>query len=103
MSTDDGSQLESLWDSCAAFVLNAYDAYGWMVPALLLTLLFFTVLALICWALEGIELDLPVFEGPVAIFGWCRKNWQSQGKAITLSITPLRSSPSAPPPSSARE
>lgn len=102
MPTDGSSQIDSLWDSCATFVLSAYDAYGWVVPALLLTLLFFTLIAAICWALDDI-VEAPVLEGPRAIFRWCRQNWEPQRGMITLSPAPSSSSPSERRPSSYRE
>jgi hypothetical protein len=103
MPTDGNSQLESLWDACAAAVLNTYDAYGWLLPALLLTLLFFLVFAIVCWAMDDIGLDLPILEGPAAIFRCCRKRWEPRGEFLKLSISPSPSSPSEPPPSSVRE
>jgi hypothetical protein len=102
---DANSQFDGLWDTCAAAILNAWDAYSWVLPALLLTLLFFGVFALICFALEDLDLDASLIEAPVAIFRWSRKTFQSQGLPLRYSITPSYSSPSpAPPqPSSSRE
>src|SRR4051812_47386337 len=103
MPIDGNSQLESLWDTCAAAVLNTYDAYGWLLPALLLTFLFFLIFAFVCWALDDIPLDLPLLKGPAAIFRWCRKRWEPQGGILSLSISSSVSLASVPPPSFARE
>jgi hypothetical protein len=102
---DANSQLDGLWDTCAAAILNTWDAYSWVLPALLLTLLFFGVFALICFALEDLDFDASLIEAPVAIFRWSKKTFQSQRPPLRYSITPSISSPSpAPPPSSsARE
>jgi hypothetical protein len=75
---DANSQLDGLWDTCAAAILNTWDAYSWVVPALLLTLLFFGAIALICFALQDLDFDAPLIEAPVAIFRWSRKTFQSQ-------------------------
>jgi hypothetical protein len=75
---DANSQLEGIWDACATGILNAWDACGWLIPALLLTLLLFAVFALICFACEGIEFDEGLIEGPVAIFRWSRKTFKSE-------------------------
>jgi hypothetical protein len=40
VSADGNSQFESLWNTAAAAVFNAIDAYGWVVPALVISLLF---------------------------------------------------------------
>jgi hypothetical protein len=76
---DASSQLDTFWDTCAAAVLNAWDACAWIIPALLLTLLLFGLFALICFALDGLDFDAPLIEGPVAIFRWCRRTFQSDG------------------------
>ncbi|HWE85826.1 MAG TPA: hypothetical protein VG267_12850 [Terracidiphilus sp.] len=78
MPTDSNSQLESLWDTCAGTLINTWDVYGWLIPALLLTILFFAVIAFVCWALEDVDFDLPIFEGPRCIFRWCKRRWQSR-------------------------
>jgi hypothetical protein len=102
MPTDGGSQFESLWDGCAAALFNVYDGYGWIVPALLLTLLFFLALALLCWWAEDVFVE-PMFQGPSAIFRWCRHRWKPQRSGVIISIVPSQPSPSQPPPSSALE
>ena len=46
--SDGSSQFDSLVDSVGYWFFNIYDAYGWYVPALFLTLLLFSALALLC-------------------------------------------------------
>jgi hypothetical protein len=72
MSTDGSSQLEAMWDSLAAMVLNVYDAYGWIVPALLLSVLFLGLIALFAWLTEELPLDLEIFRCLGGIFKWMR-------------------------------
>jgi hypothetical protein len=98
---DANSQLDGLWDTCAAAILNTWDAYSWVLPALLLTLLFFGVIALICFALQDLDFDTSLIEAPVAIFRWSRKTFQSQRLPLQYSITPS-TSPAPPQHSSGR-
>ena len=99
MPTDPGSQLDTLWDTCATALLTAWDSYAWLPPAFLLTLLFFAAVALLCWALEDIDFDVGLVEAPVAIFRWSKRTFQ-----VRPAVTPSHSSsPSPPPTSSARE
>jgi len=91
MSTDWSSQLERLWDAMATAVLNVYDAYGWVIPAVLLSLLLLVllvgVIGLLAWALAAVGVDdLPVdadvFSGLAGmfrgVFRWTRESWQGQ-------------------------
>jgi hypothetical protein len=103
MPTDGSSQLEGLWDSCAGALFNVYDAYAWIVPALLLTILFFFVVAFVCWACEKADFDIPIFEGPAAIFRWCREAWEFRRDRLRISILPSSFAPSELPPSSVLE
>ena len=76
MSSDGSSQLEGLWDAAVAGVINAYTAWGWVVPATLLTMLFCAVVVLLCRFLEDLPLDAEVVRTPVAIFRWTRTRWR---------------------------
>jgi hypothetical protein len=78
MPADGNSQFESLWDTCAATLINTWDIYGWVVPALLLTILFFAAIAQFCWALEDISSELPVCRGPKWIFHRMRLIWRAR-------------------------
>ena len=91
MSTDWSSQVEGLWDAMATAVLNVYDAYGWVIPAVLLSLLLLVllvgVIGLLAWALAAVGVDdLPVdadvFSGLAGmfrgVFRWTRESWQGQ-------------------------
>jgi hypothetical protein len=69
---DSYSQLERLGDADGSVVLNVLDAYGWIVPAVLMTILLLGVVILIAWALEELPFELPVFEGIGGIFKWSR-------------------------------
>ena len=75
MSTDWSSQLEGLWDAMAAAVLNVYDAYGWVIPAVLLSVLFLGLLVFVAWLAEDLPFDLEVFQGFGGIFKWARTSW----------------------------
>ena len=75
MSTDGGSQLESLWNAAACAVSNAIDAYAWIIPALFLTALLLVVIGLIAWAMEDIPFNLEIFQGIGGIFRWARRHW----------------------------
>jgi hypothetical protein len=83
VSSDGGPQLERLWDTAASTVFNVYDAYGWIVPALLLSLLFLGLLVLLLSLLaplaEGLEIEPEFLQGFGGIFRWTRESWQSQG------------------------
>jgi hypothetical protein len=57
-------------------MMNAVNCYGWVVPATILTLLFFAVLIFICWQFEDIPLETDIFKAPQMIFSWARKKWQ---------------------------
>jgi hypothetical protein len=40
MGTDGNSQLVAMWDAAVAAITNTFDAYGWIVPAILVALLY---------------------------------------------------------------
>jgi hypothetical protein len=63
--------------SSAAF--NAYDGYGWILPALVLTILLIGVLVLIASAIEGLAIDVEIFQGIGGIFKWTRRWWSGDG------------------------
>ena len=77
VSTDGNTQLDRLMDTVASSISYTYDAYGWILPALLLTVLLFAVMALFCWMLEDVPLELEVFTAPHSIFTWVRNRWQA--------------------------
>ena len=72
------SQLDSLLDSVGVWFFNIYDAYGWYVPALFLTVLFFAALALLCYAMEDFPIEPCIFRAPKAIFTWTKKQWRQE-------------------------
>ena len=76
MSADEKSLLEGLWDTFSSAVFNAYEGYGWILPALLLTILLLGVLALIACAMEDLPLDIEIFDGIGGIFKWTRRWWK---------------------------
>jgi len=86
VSSDGNSQLEGLWDAAASAVLNVYDAYGWVVPALLLSLLLLGVLVLLAWALEDLPVDAEALQGFGGIFRWTRKRWREGRGSCTLGL-----------------
>lgn len=77
---DGNSQLEGLSDVVATTVFNAYEGYGWIVPASLLVALFLGVLYLFCIWLDnvgaGLDLDFPVIESVRGIIRWTREKWR---------------------------
>jgi len=86
VSTDGNSGLEALWDTAASAVLNVYVAYGWVIPALLLSLLLLGVLALLAWALDDLPVDAEALQGFGGIFRWTRKKWQEGRGPCTLGL-----------------
>jgi len=50
-----------MWNAAVSAILNAFDAYGWIVPATLLAVLFLGVFLLLCWWMEDLPFELPVF------------------------------------------
>jgi hypothetical protein len=79
VSGDGNSQVDGLKDAVASTVFNAVDAYGWVVPATLLTVLFIAALTLLCWVMDDLPLDLPVISGPRSIFREMRALWRDKG------------------------
>lgn len=76
MANDGNSQIESLWSACAGTIAQQWDAYGWVVPALLLTLVFFAAIGWLCWALEDLPVDVPLVKVPKWIFRRMRLIWR---------------------------
>jgi len=69
---DSYSQLEKLGDADGSVFFNILDAYGWIVPAVLMSILLFGVVILIAWAIEDLPVEFPFFEGVGGIFKWSR-------------------------------
>jgi len=69
-----GEQLSNV----APGIYSVYDGFGWIIPALLLTFLFFGVYVLLCWAFDDVIIDFPFFRGPRFIFSWTRKVWRGE-------------------------
>jgi len=90
VSTEGNSFLEGLWDAAASTLFNVYDAYGWVIPALLLSLLLLVVLALLAWALEDLPVDVEVLQGFGGIFRWTRKWWREGRGSCTLGLSDHR-------------
>ena len=77
----DGEQLNNLLDSVSTAIFSAYDAYGWIAPALLLTILFLALMAL--FALSFDDLPMEFLEGIPRIFLWTRTRWRGEDVAKT--------------------
>jgi hypothetical protein len=75
VSADGKSILEGICDTLCSGVFGFYDAYGWIVPAVLLTALLFALMIFLCWALEDIPTELEIFRARGAIFKWARSRW----------------------------
>lgn len=75
MSGESRSLIGGLLDSATSVVFSAYEAYGWIVPATVVTVLFFAVFVFLCWLLEDIPLEFDVFTAPRSIFNWTHKRW----------------------------
>jgi hypothetical protein len=86
MSTDGNSQLERLWDAAASIIFNAIDAYGWIIPAVLLSILLLGLIALVAWWLEDLPLDPEILQGFGGIFRWTRKWWRDSRSNSTISL-----------------
>jgi hypothetical protein len=84
MGVEGNSQLVAMWDAAVAAITNSFDAYGWVVPAILVTLLYLCLIALFCWWLEDLPFELSVFEGVGGIFKWMRISWREQTSGRTL-------------------
>jgi hypothetical protein len=78
VSTDGNSQLDRLMDTLASSIWYTYDAYGWIVPAIFLTLLFFAAVVLLCWLADVIPLEGEILTAPHSIFNCMRKRWQTK-------------------------
>jgi hypothetical protein len=76
VSADEKQLFEGLWDTFSSAVSNAYDGYGWILPAVLLTILLLGVLALIAYAMEDLLIDVEIFDGIGGIFRWTRRWWK---------------------------
>jgi hypothetical protein len=76
VSADEKPLLDGLWDSFSLVVFNSYDSYGWILPALLLTILLLGVLLLFAWATEDLPIDVGIFETVSDIFKWSRRRWK---------------------------
>ena len=90
MGSDGSSQLVAMWDASVAAITNTLDAYGWIVPAILTTLLYLGLIALFCWLVEDLPVELPVFEGVGAIFKWMRGSRHEMERDSTLVRLNLR-------------
>lgn len=66
----------SVGETIAGALLNIYDAYAWIVPALFLTLVFIAALVAFCWWVEDVPLDVPVVRIVRGIFRWSRRTCQ---------------------------
>jgi len=64
---------------------NVIDAYGWILPALILTALVLGVIALIGCLVDDIHVDLDLFGGVSDIFKWARAKWGPEKPAGILS------------------
>jgi hypothetical protein len=82
--TDSDSGLETFWNATVSIVLNAFDAYGWIVPATILAVLFLAMIGLVCWWMEELPFELPVFDGVRGIFKWMRSSWQTERSSYSL-------------------
>lgn len=88
LSADEKSLLEGLWDAFTSGVINVYDGYGWIIPALLLTILLLGVLVLIAYAVEDLPIDVEIFDGIGGIFKWTRRRWK--GSRFGVKSHPIR-------------
>jgi hypothetical protein len=79
------SRIETLWNAAASAVTNVFDLYGWIVPATLLAILFLGVIVLLCWAMDDLPFELPVFESVRGIFKWMRSAWQAEPGGYSLT------------------
>jgi len=75
VSTDGNSFLESSSDATATLVSSAIDNFGWIVPALFLTVLLLGVVVLFAWLADDLPFDLEIFQGIGGIFKWARAQW----------------------------
>lgn len=76
MSADDNSLLENLWNAVSSAILSAVDAYGWIVSALVLSVLFLGLIALSAWLFEDIPFEM--IEGFGHVFRWTRRAWRRE-------------------------
>jgi hypothetical protein len=83
MGADGNSQLVPIWDAAVAAITNTFDAYGWIVPAVLLSVLFIALLGLVGYIMEDIPVDADVFNVFPAIFKWMRESWQGNNGGLT--------------------
>jgi hypothetical protein len=65
-------------------VLNALDAFGWIIPALALTVLLLGAIALVAWCLEDLPFEPEIFDAIGGIFRWTRESWRGQRADLNL-------------------
>jgi hypothetical protein len=68
-------------DSVGTWLFNVFDGCEWYVPALLLTILFFVALALFCYMIEDVPLEVDILCAPKAIFSWTKDRWERARKS----------------------
>lgn len=78
MSADGGSPLDGLWDSISSAVVSFVDAFGWILPALVLTILFLGLIALVAFWLDDLPFDFEILQGVGGIFRWTRRWWRGE-------------------------
>ena len=76
VSADGNSQFESLWNTVVAGFYYAFDAYGWVLPAVVLSVMLLCLIALLAWWLEDIPFDMDLFRAIGGIFRWTRERWR---------------------------
>lgn len=70
------SLFEGLWDTISSAMFNVFDSYGWIIPAVLLTMLLLGILVLISYAMEDLPIDAEIFDGVGGIFRCTRRWWK---------------------------
>jgi hypothetical protein len=83
MGADGNSQLVAMWDAAVAAITNTFDAYGWIVPAVLISVLLIALLGLVGYLTEDLPFDADVFNVFPAIFKWMRESWQGNNYEFT--------------------
>lgn len=97
------AQAAGFWETLTSALSEFVDVYGWILPALLLTALLIAGIALLCFFLDDLPLEVPIIRVGRRIFRSTRRNWISARRSRYAGLTSLRLSGARRASSSARE
>jgi hypothetical protein len=87
---DSDSGFEAMWNAAVSAILNAFDAYGWIVPATLLAVLFLGVFCCFAGGWKTCPLSFPCLKAWAAFSNGCAVHGRPSEAAIP-SLSELQS------------